>query len=78
MPGIVGRVQTVVGGQWSNTSAPTANQRRNLEIGAREFEAVIDDLTELVEGSLPALEDRLEEAGVPWTPGRGVPRWPPN
>ena len=78
MPGLVGRVQTVVGGQWSNTSAPTTTQRRNLEIAAEEFRGVIDELTELVEVSLPALEDRLEEAGVPWTPGRGVPRWPPN
>jgi hypothetical protein len=29
----------------------------------------------LIEGDLPALHQRLEEAGVAWTPGRGVPRW---
>ena len=27
----------------------------------------------LVEQELPALERKLEAAGVPWTPGRGVP-----
>lgn len=78
MPGIVDRVQTVVGGQWSNTSAPTDTQRRNLEIAGREYGAIADDLRELVEVRVPALEDRLDEAGVPWTPGRGVPHWPPQ
>ena len=76
MPGIVSRVQTVVGGQWSNTSAPTETQREQLAVATDLFAAMVEDLRELVDVAVPALEDRLEQAGVPWTPGRGVPRWP--
>ncbi|MCL7960636.1 MAG: glycosyl hydrolase [marine benthic group bacterium] len=76
MPGIVSRVQTVVGGQWSNTSAPTGTQRELLALASDQFAAMVEDLRQLVDVDLPALEDRLEDAGVPWTPGRGVPRWP--
>lgn len=76
MPGIVGRVQTVVGGQWSNTSAPTGTQQEQLEVATRLFSDMVDELRQLVDVDLPALEGRLEDAGVPWTPGRGVPKWP--
>ncbi len=76
MPGIVSRVQTVVGGQWSNTSRPTATQRDQLDLASDLFGAMVEDLRQLVDVDLPNLEDRLEAAGVPWTPGRGVPRWP--
>jgi len=76
MPGIVSRVQTVVGGQWSNTSSPTGTQREQLALASELFAGMVEDLRQLVDVDLPALEDRLEDAGVPWTPGRGVPRWP--
>ena len=35
------------------------------------------ELQRLVEADLPALEERLEAAGVPWTTGRALPSWPP-
>jgi len=40
------------------------------------FADMVEELRQLVDVDLPHLEDRLEDAGVPWTPGRGVPRWP--
>ncbi|MGB5301884.1 MAG: glycosyl hydrolase [Gemmatimonadota bacterium] len=76
MPGIVSRVQTVVGGQWSNTSSPTGTQREQMALASDLFAGMVEELRQLVDVELPHLEDRLEEAGVPWTPGRGVPRWP--
>ena len=75
MPGVMNRVQQIVRGHWSSTSAPTATHRKNYEIAAEEFSAVLDELRALVEIQLVALEERLEEAGVPWTPGRRVPKW---
>jgi photosystem II stability/assembly factor-like uncharacterized protein len=75
MPGITSRVQQVVRGSYSSTSGPTATHQRNYEIAAEEFSAILGDLRTLIETDLPAFEDRLEAAGVPWTPGRGVPRW---
>jgi photosystem II stability/assembly factor-like uncharacterized protein len=76
MPGIQSRVQQIVRGHWSSTSAPTATHRRNYEIAAEQFGEIVGDLRQLIEVDLVAFEDRLEAAGVPWTPGRGVPTWP--
>jgi len=76
VPGILDRVGAVVGGQWSNTAAPTGTQRAQLALANDLFTAMVERLRKLVDEELPALEDRLEAAGVPWTPGRGVPSWP--
>ncbi len=75
MPGIVDRVQEIVGGHWATTYGPTQTHRRNFEIAAQEFEALLEPLRRLIEVDLVALGQRLEAAGAPWTPGRGVPRW---
>jgi hypothetical protein len=78
MPGIVDRVQNVVYGVWAGASLPTATQRRNVEIASSELAGIVEPLRQIVEVELPALEDRLDAAGAPWTPGRGVPAWPPQ
>lgn len=71
MPGIVDRGGTVV-----QHVRPTGTQVRQMEIAEELFGQMVEDLRTLVDRRLPALQNRLEEAGVPWTPGRGVPRWP--
>jgi photosystem II stability/assembly factor-like uncharacterized protein len=76
MPGIVARVQSIVGGHWQTTANPTATHRRDYEIAAAEFGEVLPQLRRLVETDLKGLFDRAEAAGAPWTPGR-VPRWEP-
>ena len=75
MPGIRGRLQQIIFRGFSSTSAPTQTQRQVYDIVADEFAEIDDDLTQLIETDLPVFEERLEAAGVPWTPGRGVPRW---
>jgi hypothetical protein len=47
--------------------------REVFAIAKRELADLKRDLNRLVETDLPALERRLDEAGVPWTPGRAVP-----
>jgi photosystem II stability/assembly factor-like uncharacterized protein len=74
LPAIVDRIQRVVSGHWTTTSAPTNTQRRQYDVAAEQFEGVLRDLTRLVETDLRGLEERAEAAGAPWTPGR-VPRW---
>ena len=69
------RIRQIVRGHWSSTSAPTATHRRNYEIAAAEFSEMLDELRVLVESDLVALEEKLEAAGAPWTPGRAIPRW---
>ncbi len=73
-PGIVERVQNVVSAQWATTQAPTTTMRDAYAIAADEFTPVLADLRTLVDGDLKRLEDALEKAGAPWTPGR-VPVW---
>ncbi|HET6278929.1 MAG TPA: glycosyl hydrolase, partial [Candidatus Polarisedimenticolia bacterium] len=58
----------------ARTSAygPTITQRRNMEIAERLFAEVRRELDGL-EADFAALKESLDAAGVPWTPGRGVP-----
>lgn len=73
-PAIVDRVQGIVYGHWTSTAAPTQTHRNAYQIAAEEFTAVLEGLRVLIEADLKNLEDKLESAGAPWTPGR-VPRW---
>ena len=61
---------------WTRTSyGPTQTHRQQLAIAAEQFEAFLPQLRDFVDGALPDLQQILEDAGVPWTPGRGVPTW---
>jgi photosystem II stability/assembly factor-like uncharacterized protein len=76
MPSIVARIDQIIRGFWGTTSAPTQTHRRNYEIASEEFSDILDELRRLIETDLAALEAKLEAAGAPWTPGRGLPEWP--
>jgi photosystem II stability/assembly factor-like uncharacterized protein len=76
-PAITERVNQVVGGHWSSTSAPTQTHQENYRLAAQAFAPVLAELRRLVEVDLKNLENQLEAAGAPWTPGR-VPVWQPE
>jgi hypothetical protein len=63
---------------WSSTSATTTTHSRSYEIAATAFAELLVDLRTLVDEDLVALQRELDEAGGPWTPGRGLPVWPPS
>jgi hypothetical protein len=73
-PSISDRVQGIVYGHWTATSAPTRTFRTEYDAAAAAFADFLPKLTGLVEKDLAALEAKAEKAGAPWTPGR-VPRW---
>ena len=73
-PWISQRVQRIVSGHWTSTSAPTQTHRESYRIAGEQFEPVLDDLRTLIEQDVRALEDDLDRAGAPWTPGR-LPYW---
>jgi hypothetical protein len=52
---------------------PTTQHRNVYDSAKADFGTVKSELSRLVETELPALERRLDEAGLPWTPGRGIP-----
>jgi DNA-binding LacI/PurR family transcriptional regulator len=64
-----------VSGQLASTSPITTTNKRNYEIAAEAFEKLLEDLRQIIEVEMKKLGVELEEAGVPWTPGRGVPKW---
>jgi photosystem II stability/assembly factor-like uncharacterized protein len=68
------RVESIVNAQWSSTSPATGTSREAYRIASEEFEPVLERLRALVETDLRRVEDALDAAGAPWTPGR-VPTW---
>jgi len=73
LPGIVQRVDRVVGGFWSS-SAPTSTHRSSFEIASEQFDQLYERFREF-EAEFAELQADLETSGVPWTPGRGLPAW---
>jgi photosystem II stability/assembly factor-like uncharacterized protein len=76
-PSIAERVEGIIGGQWTTTSAPTETHRQQYAIAGEQFAPVLEQLRALVDVDIRGLQERLEAAGAPWTPGR-VPRWAPE
>ena len=71
---IVELVGRVVEGQWSTSYAPTNTQRDAYTAAAEAFAPLLAELRKIVETDLKAIEQQMESAGAPWTPGR-VPNW---
>ena len=77
-PSVMQRISRVVGAQFRSTSAPTTTQRNSYAVASAQLAEMSAALRALVEADLAALGAELEAAGVPWTPGRPIPRWPGN
>jgi hypothetical protein len=69
-PSISRRASWIFYGIQSNTQGPTQTMRDNLALTSSLFTPVLADLTTLVTVDIKALEDKLEAAGAPYTPGR--------
>jgi photosystem II stability/assembly factor-like uncharacterized protein len=76
-PSIVNRVERIVWSQWTSTSEPTTTSGEAYRFASEAFEPVLAVLQQLIEVDLRELEESMDSAGAPWTPGR-VPRWSPE
>ncbi len=76
-PSIEDRVGRVIGSQWATLSGPTQTDLEAYRLAAEAFAPVLADLRKLVDVDLRALEEKMETAGAPWTPGR-LPTWQPE
>ncbi len=56
----------------SNAYGPTPDQRDSLTIARATYDAVVAELDGIVNGEYAALKRALDDAKVPWTPGRGI------
>ena len=75
-PTLLGRLQGAIGSAWSSTlEAPTAAQQADLDLVRAKFDGVLQQVRQIIDVDLKALEAAAEQAGVPWTPGR-VPKPP--
>jgi len=70
---IAARAMVAAYGTGFSTYGPTPNHNRNLEIAESLFAGLEQRLNNLMQEDVPALRTALDEAGVPWTPGRGIP-----
>jgi photosystem II stability/assembly factor-like uncharacterized protein len=77
-PSIADRVERITRSQWTSTSAPTTTQQEAYTIAAQAFVSVLQGLRTLVEQDLAVVSETAEAAGAPWSPGRGLPSWPPE
>jgi hypothetical protein len=76
MPGLISRVQTIIGGHWSTSQSPTETHRKLYTMVADAMPKLLDDLRVAVERDLVKLEADLDKLSAPWTPGRKIPSWP--
>jgi hypothetical protein len=67
------RLEVATMGTFRSTYGPTPTHNRAIEIAENEFAQVNAGIRRITEVDLPALREKLNQAGVPWTPGRGVP-----
>lgn len=71
-PSIANRIGSVTYEMWSSTSAPTQTHRDGLQLAQKAFAPVLTALNNLVEKDLVQMEEKLEKAGAPYTPGRRI------
>lgn len=71
---IMERLSNIAYGHYSSTSAITGTEKADLAILEEEFPPILEELKQLVEKEIPALEDAMNKANVLWTPGR-LPVW---
>ena len=76
LPGISGRVSSVVYGLFYITGAPTQTWKDNFTYAGTLFSRWLVQL-ETLNKDLLNLENRLEQEGAPYTPGR-FPQWKPE
>ena len=73
LSGIVGSVETIVGGIWNQSLGMTATFEEKLKEITPKFKMTYDSVIDL-NAKLIALENKLEDLKLPATPGR-LPKW---
>jgi hypothetical protein len=75
-PSLSGRINNIIGGLWSTTSAPSTTYLQSYEVAAKDFAPVLNEIKAIGE-ELRKLDELLEKSGAPYTPGR-IPVWKGN
>ena len=70
---IQGRLSVAQIGTGGSTYGPTPTHREALEIAEKQYAELKRELDGILQKELPALEEALQKAGAPWSPGREIP-----
>ncbi|MCH5374995.1 MAG: glycosyl hydrolase, partial [Planctomycetes bacterium] len=76
-PSVMRRAEIAYEGSLSSTYGPTQTHRQQYEIAAAEYKQMRKSLVSLLDTNLVQLKKKLDDAGVPWTPGRSIPESAP-
>lgn len=71
---VAGRIGWLTYEMWNSTSAPTQTHRDALRIAGMEFKPLLEQIKSVKNNDIRLLEEKLEKAGAPYTPGRDV-KW---
>ncbi len=74
-PSISSRIGNALFGTFRSSYGPTGTHRQQFEIAQEEFAEVVDELKSVLDDDYEALKSAMDDAGVPWTPGRELPEF---
>ncbi len=72
IPSISNRIGSLMYEQYYSTAAPTKTHKQTYVLAEEAFKPVLAELQTLTNELMPALQQKLEEIGAPYTPGRRV------
>ena len=64
------RINGIIFGSRMSTAVPTQTDVDSFNIAQQEYKEALTGLQKITQTDLPALENAMEKAGAPWTPGR--------
>ena len=70
---IISRLGRVLVGSGNSTYGPTQTHKDTLGFAEADFTKVKEQISQLQEQAVPALEASMQAAGAPWTPGAKLP-----
>jgi len=73
-PSIDDRVETIMQNERMSSSAPSKTDQDGYVIASEEFTEELGKLRTILLQDLPKLEQAMQKAGAPWTPGM-IPEW---
>ena len=74
VPSIGQRVRGALFGTMGHTYGVTATQREQVEIAREEFGKVAEEIENLLDVDMKVFQEQLDEAEIPWTKGRPIPK----
>jgi photosystem II stability/assembly factor-like uncharacterized protein len=75
-PSLSTRINSIIGSLWASSSSPSQTYIQSYEVAAKQFAPLLAELRSIGD-EVKKLDEQLEKAGAPYTPGR-IPVWKGN